>query len=116
MEMKTRLMAGVGAIVLMAAAVFGATLASSEAGAQNAEQYEYGYLVPVPRIESYEIETSRWAGSAEDKKYMEAHVFAYEEGATAFDRRVSGLRRMNELAAQGWEVHDAEAGLLRRKK
>jgi hypothetical protein len=114
--MKIRLMAGVGAIVLMAAAVFGAIAVSTDAEAQNADGYEYGYLVPVPRIESYEIETSRWAGSAEDKKYMEAHVFAYEEGATSFDRRVSGLRRMNELAEQGWEVHDAEAGLLRRKR
>jgi ABC-type glycerol-3-phosphate transport system substrate-binding protein len=114
--MKTKLMAALGAMVLMAAAVFGAIAVSTDAEAQKADHYEYGYLVPVPRIESYEIETSRWAGSAEDKKFMEAHVFAYEEGANNFDRRVNGLRRMNELAAQGWEVCDAEAGLLRRKK
>ena len=114
--MKTRLMAGVGAIVLMAAAVFGAVLVSSEAGAQNAEQYEYGYLVPVPRITGYQEETGRWNGNEEDKKYLEAHVFVYEEGATNFDRRVNSLRRVNELAAQGWELQDAQAGLLRRKK
>jgi hypothetical protein len=114
--MKTKLMAAVGVAVIAVASVIGTLAFTSDAGAQSEGGYEYGYLIPVPRIESYEIETSRWAGSAEDKKFMEAHVFAYEEGATSFDRRVNGLRRMNELAAQGWEVTDAQAGLLRRKK
>jgi hypothetical protein len=114
--MKTKLTAALGAVVLAGAAIVGTLAFSGSADAQDASGYEYGYLIAVPRIESYEIETSRWAGSAEDKKYMEAHVFAYEEGQTLFDRRVNGLRRINELAAQGWEVHDAQAGLMRRKR
>jgi hypothetical protein len=114
--MKTKLMAAVGAVVLVAAAIVCTLGFSSDAGAQNAEHCEYGYLVPVPRIESYDIDTSRWAGSAEDKKYLAAHVFVYEEGATSFDRRLNSLRRANELAEQGWELQDAAAGLLRRKK
>jgi hypothetical protein len=114
--MKTKLMAALGAVVLVVAAVVGTLSFNSSAEAQEASGYEYGYLIAVPRIESYEIETSRWAGSAEDKKFMETHVFAYEEGATLFDRRGNGLRRINELAAQGWEVHDAQAGLVRRKR
>lgn len=114
--MKTKVMAAVGVLVLVGASVLGTLAFSSSANAQAEAGYEYAYLIHVPRLESYEIETSRWAGSAEDKKFMEAHVFAYEEGATNFDRRVNGLRRMNELAAMGWEVTDAQAGLLRRRK
>jgi len=109
-------MAGAGVIVLAAAVLIGVLSFDSKAGAQNADTYEYGFLVPVPRLESYEIDVSRWAGSAEDKKYLEAHVFVYAEGSSTFDRQVNCLRRLNELAAQGWEMSDAQAGLVRRKK
>jgi len=115
--MKTRILAGVGAIVLLAAAVLaGTAFNGGEVGAQDAGGYEYGYLVGVPRLESYEIDVSRWAGSAEDKKYLETHVFVYEQGQTSFDRQINSLRKINELSGQGWELYDAEAGVIRRKR
>ncbi|MCB9933426.1 MAG: hypothetical protein H6841_08400 [Planctomycetes bacterium] len=115
--MKTTVMAGVGAIVLLVAAVLvGTALSGDEVGAQEAGGYEYGYLVGVPRLESYEIDVSRWAGSADDKKYLETHVFVYEQGQTNFDRQINSLRKLNELSGQGWELYDAEAGVVRRKR
>lgn len=114
--MKSRILAVAGVLVLTVAAVLFATQQGEvEAQAQDSG-YEYGYLLPVPRLESYEIDVSRWAGSAEDKKYLETHVFVYEEGASNFDRQVNSLRKVNELAAQGWELYDAEAGVLRKRK
>lgn len=112
--MKSRMLAVAGVMVLAVAAALFATQ-QGEVEAQDSG-YEYGYLLPVPRLESYEIDLNRWAGSAEDKKYLETHVFVYEEGASNFDRQVNSLRRVNELAAQGWELYDADAGVLRRKK
>ncbi len=84
--------------------------------AQRASGYEYGFLLPVPRLESYEIDLGRWAAKPTDKEYYNALVFPYEEGSSAFDRRVNSLRRLNALAAEGWELVDAESGLLRRAK
>jgi hypothetical protein len=82
----------------------------------QARGYEYAFLLPVSRLESYEIDLSRWAGKPADKEYHETHVFAYEEGSSEFERRVNCLRRMNELGAQGWDMIDAKAGVLRRAK
>lgn len=112
--MKSKVIAA--SLVLLVTA--GALLFAMRQGEVEAQDtgYEYAYLLPVPRLESYEIDLSRWAGSAEDKKYMESHVFVYEEGTSAFDKRVNSLRKLNELAAQGWELHDAEAGVLRRRR
>jgi hypothetical protein len=78
--------------------------------------YEYGYVLPVGRLESFEIDLGRWAGKPGDKEYHTSHVFAYEEGSSDFERRVNSLRRINELAAQGWEMVDAKAGLIRRSR
>lgn len=115
--MKTTLMAGAGAIVLVAASVFGGlALSNANVEAQTANGYEYGYLVGVPRLESYEIDLNRWAGAEADKKYLDAHVFVYEQGQTNFDRQINSLRKLNELADNGWELVDADAGVVRRKK
>lgn len=115
--MNSRIMAAAGAVILLVAVVLTATAFSGDqVGAQDAGGYEYGYLVGVPRLESYEIDVSRWAGSAEDKKYLEGHVFVYEQGQTSFDRQINSLRKINELSGQGWELHDAEAGVVRRKR
>ncbi|MBZ0136541.1 MAG: hypothetical protein K8I27_09230 [Planctomycetes bacterium] len=111
--MKYGMVALAGVAVLAIAALF--VTQQGEVQAQEGG-YEYAYLVAVPRLESYDIDFSRWAGSADDKKYLETHVFVYEEGASQFDRRVNSLRRINDLAGDGWELFDAEAGVMRRKK
>ena len=112
--MKTRILAVAGVMLLAIAGVMLATQ-QGEVEAQ-ARGYEYAYVVAVPRLESYEIDFSRWAGSTEDKQYIESHVFVYEEGASHFDRQVNSLRKINELADKGWELYDAEAGVMRRSK
>ncbi|MCC7508828.1 MAG: hypothetical protein IT464_05605 [Planctomycetes bacterium] len=84
--------------------------------AQRASGFEYGFLLPVPRLESYDIDLGRWAAKPTDKEYHNALVFPYEEGSNTFERRVNCLRRLNGLSADGWELVDAEAGLLRRAK
>ena len=115
--MKTKLIAGVGALTLIAAlAVTGVMFGGGEAQAQGVERYEYGYMLPVPRLESYEIDVKRWAGNDKDKEYLRSHVFVYEEGQTNFERQINSLRLLDELSADGWEMADAQAGLLRRKK
>lgn len=88
----------------------------TSAKAAPGDNYEYGYLVGVPRIESYDIDVSRWAGTNEDKEYLKGHVFAYDQGQTTFSNQVNSLRKMNELSGQGWEVADMKSGLMRRKK
>jgi hypothetical protein len=115
--MKTTVVAAAGAILLVAASVLaGVALSNANVQAQGADSYEYAYLVGVPRLESYEIDLNRWAGAEPDKKYLETHVFVYEQGPNNFDRQINSLRKLNELAAQGWELVDADAGVLRRKK
>jgi hypothetical protein len=115
--MKTKLIAGAGALVLVATvAVAGLMFSGGEAQAQGVEQYEYGYMLPVPRLESYEIDVKRWAGNDKDKEYLRSRVFVYEEGQTSFERQINSLRLLDKLSADGWELHDAKAGVLRRKK
>lgn len=115
--MKRKIGTSIAACLLVTvAAVGGLLLGPAPADAQQEGVYEYGYLVAVQRLESYEIDLSRWAGSAEDKAYIESHVFVYEEGKSDFDRHVNSLRKLNELAADGWEVVDADAGVMRRLK
>lgn len=105
-----------GAFVLLASALAVVGWMREPAEAQQVTVYEYAYLIAVPRIESYDVNVARWASNATDKEYLDRHVFPYEEGQSHFDRQVNSLRKMNELAALGWEVHDAEVGLLRRRK
>lgn len=115
--MKRKLIASVVvAIVVMGAMFGGLALTKSPANAQTSGGYEYAYLVVVPRLESYEIDLDRWAGSDEDKKYLQSHVFVYEEGQSRFDRDLNSLKKINELAVDGWELIDAEAGVLRRQR
>lgn len=115
--MKRRVYATMGAAVLVVAAAFtGLALSNNPADAQQQGVYEYAYLVAVPRIESYEIDLSRWAGSDEDKEYIKTHVFVYEEGQSSFDRHRNSLQKINELAGEGWELVDAQVGVMRRKK
>jgi len=110
---KTALLAA----VLVGVASLGVLVGmGSSAKAAPGDAYEYGYLVGVPRLESYDIDVSRWAGTNEDKEYLKARVFAYEQGQTTFSDQVNSLRKMNELSAQGWEVADMKSGLVRRKK
>ena len=101
-------------VLTVGAALIG--LSSTDASAQSQGNYEYGYLIAVPRLESYEIDKKRWAGAEADKKYLETHVFAYETGQSEFDKHVNSLRKVNELADAGWELVDAQVGLVRRKK
>lgn len=104
-------------VVLLATGAVGALIISDKgARAQQGGVYEYAWLVGVPRLESYEIDVSRWGATNEDKDLLKARVFAYETGSTSFNKQVNSLRRMNELAAQGWEPVDVESGLLRRLK
>lgn len=115
--MNTKLMAGAGALVLLVAvSIAGVNFASKDADAQGVDRYEYAYMQSVPRIESYEIDLKRWAGADADKQYLKSRVFVYEEGQTNFERQINSLRLLDELAADGWELADADAGVLRRKR
>lgn len=115
--MKTKWMASVGVLVLLVAvAVSGVLISSNEAEAQNAGKYEYGYMMPVPRLESYEIDLKRWAGNDADKQYLRSRVFVYEEGQTNFERQINSLRLLDELSGDGWELIDPQAGTLRRSR
>ncbi len=116
--MGKRMMAGLVTGALAVLIAWGATSLAREGTvqAQEARGFEYAYLLAVPRLESYEIDQSRWAGKPADKDFHAQHVFAYEEGASEFERRVNWLRRMNELGAQGWELVDGRAGVMRRAK
>ncbi|MBX3473551.1 MAG: hypothetical protein KF754_04145 [Planctomycetes bacterium] len=105
------------AAVLVAMTSVGVLVGTGSSAQAAPEQgYEYGYLVGVPRLESYEIDVSRWGGTNPDKDYLKSHVFPYEQGQTTFSDQVNGLRKMNELSAQGWEVADMKSGLIRRKR
>jgi hypothetical protein len=110
---KSALLAAVLVVVASVGVLAGM---GTSAKAAPGDVYEYGYVVGVPRLESYEIDVSRWGSTNEDKDYLKSHVFAYEQGQTTFSNQVNGLRKMNELSAQGWEVADVKAGLIRRKK
>lgn len=120
--MSQRVMQWMAVFALVAAAGVAGFFASSfvaqpaEVKAAPTESYEYAFLLPVPRLEGYEIDLNRWASPQQDKDYLVAHVFAYEEGQNQFERRLNCLRRVNELAEKGWELTDAETGLMRRKK
>lgn len=100
----------VGAVFTGLLALGGETKAAAEDG------WEYAYIIGVPRLESYEIDVSRWAGESTDKEYLKSHVFAYEQGQTTFSEQVGALRKINELAGKGWEIVDAKTGLIRRKR
>lgn len=114
--MNSKIVTSVALVLAVSVIAFVFAFGSSEADAQANGGFEYGYLISVPRLESYDIDKGRWAGSEKDKKYLNAHVFAYETGRTDFDRHVNGLRKINELADSGWELVDAQAGLMRREK
>jgi len=86
------------------------------AQAQANKSFEYAYIVKVNRLESYNIELERWAGAAKDKDYLGAHVFAYEQGETIHIERLNSLTLLNRLAGEGWELFDAQQGVLRRSK
>lgn len=103
-------------LVFAGTVVAGLLALGSESKAAPAEAWEYAYIVGVPRLESYDIDVSRWAGTNEDKDYLKGHVFAYEQGQTPFSDQVGQLRKLNELAGKGWEVVDAKTGLIRRKR
>jgi hypothetical protein len=107
--------AGIASALVIAAAWSLVAMTDHSADAQAMESWQYGYLLPVPRLESYDIELNRWAAPPGDKDFHRAHVFPFEEGTSAFTRRVNQLRRLNELSAQGWEVVDADRGLIRRR-
>ena len=115
--MGKKMIAGVavGALALLLA-WGGVSLSRSNEVQAQARGYDYAFLLPVARLESYEIDLGRWAAKPTDKEFHAEHVFAYEEGANEFERRVNCLRRLNELGAKGWEMVDAKAGLLRRSK
>jgi hypothetical protein len=105
----------VASVLVLAVAWVLVATTDGAAEAQMAESWQYGYLLAVPRLESYDIELNRWAAPAGDKDFHRAHVFPFEEGTSAFTRRVNQLRRLNELSASGWEVVDADRGLIRRR-
>jgi hypothetical protein len=111
----------IASVFLAGAVLVGAVTAAlvatgGESRAAQAEGWEYAYIVGVPRLESYDIDVSRWAGENADKDYLKAHVFPYEQGQTVFSEQVGALRKINELAGKGWEVVDAKTGLIRRKR
>lgn len=120
--MSQRVMKGLAVFSLVVAAAFAGFFANSfvahpaEVKAAPSETYEYAFLLPVPRLEGYEIDLNRWASAQQDKEYLASHVFAYEEGQNQFERRLNCLRRVNELAEKGWELTDVQTGLMRRKK
>ncbi len=114
--MNSKIITSVVAVLVISLVALVFAFGSSDADAQANGGYEYGYLISVPRLESYEIDKKRWAGSEKDKKYLNAHVFAYETGQTDFDRHVNSLRKINELSGTGWELVDAKVGLMRREK
>lgn len=78
--------------------------------------YEYGYIVKVSRLESYELEVERWAGQPKEKQYLASHVFPYAAGENVHIERLNALTLMNRLAGEGWEVVDAREGLIRRAR
>jgi len=86
------------------------------ARAQSAETWEYGYLVEVDRFVHHDGQIEGWNASRADKDYFRAHVFAYELGLSSHDRTLNRLKRINELAQEGWAVSDAETGLLVRRR
>lgn len=107
-------------VLLSSAAAF--VVALSLAGgvgsvrAQETTAWEYGYLVEVDRIVHHDGQVEAWSASRGDKDYFRAHVFAYELGFSSHDRTLSRLRRLNELAKEGWALSDAPTGLLVRRR
>jgi hypothetical protein len=117
MAMKKLFVLALAALLVMSAvAVSLAARSARPVQAQGAEAFEYGLLQPVRRKESYEIDLSRWAAGREDKDFYAARAFVYEEGTGPLDRQLNYLRKLNELAAQGWEMADAPTGLIRRRR
>ena len=108
------------AVVVLSAALILSALAGmssgSEVQAQANKSYEYGYIVPVQRLESYELEVGRWAGTDADKKYLASHVFPYAQGENMHIQRLNALRLINKLSEEGWELMDAQAGVVRRAR
>ena len=114
--MKNRLAVWSAALALVVAVAVGTLLTARPAAAAPQDAYEYAYFVGVPRVESYDIDLSRWAGAEDEKEYLRSHVFVYEQGQTNFENHHNSLKRLNELASQGWDLWDAKAGVLRRRK
>lgn len=84
--------------------------------AQAGEIWEYAYLVEVDRIDTYEGGLQAWNANRGDKDYFRAHMFPYERGFHVNDRTLNRLKKINALAEQGWALHDAESGLLVRRR
>jgi hypothetical protein len=112
--MKNRVYAA--SLVLAALVVAALFTLAKPAGAQNTGVYEYGYVVPVQSVESYQIEIERWAGEKKNKEYLASHVFVYERGDSVHVERLNSLMLLNKLAQEGWELADAQAGVIRRKR
>lgn len=106
----------VGAVLIVGTVIASILALGGETKAAPTDAWEYAYIQGVPRLESYDIDVSRWAGTNEDKDYLKGHVFAYEQGQTTFSDQVGALRKMNDLAGKGWEMVDTKTGLIRRKR
>ncbi len=117
--MDKRVIGAFAAALLLASVLVAGVLTTGSEGAEAQvvdARYEYGYLLAVDRLEGYEIDLDRWAAPKGGKTFMREHVFPYEIGTSEFDRRLNGLKKLNELSSQGWEIVDAQEGLLRRMR
>ncbi|MCC6574879.1 MAG: hypothetical protein IT462_13955 [Planctomycetes bacterium] len=104
------------AVLTVGAAVLGVVAGGRDVSAQPSAKYEYGYIVPAPRLDKFNKEFDEWSGDKAAKDYLKAHVFAFETGDSAHTERLNGLKLMNELAGQGWEIVDAGRGIIRKAK
>ncbi len=109
-----------GGLVACGAAALVAAFSPADSGAsvqaQDAQVWEYAYLVEVDRIDIHEGSVEAWSASRTDKDYFRAHVFAYQKGFAPNDRTLNRLRRINSLAEEGWALFDGDSGLLVRRR
>ncbi len=104
------------AVLTIGALVLGLVSGGREISAQPAGKYEYACMVAAPRVDQYNKDFDGWSGDKAAKDYLKAHVFVFESGDSVHAERLNSLKLLNELAAQGWEVVDAQRGLLRRAR
>lgn len=77
---------------------------------------EYGLILGVPSVESYDIDLDQWADDKNKlKPVVKKNVFVYHVTGHDHHDRGSYLAKLNQLGNEGWRVLDAKAGLLERR-
>lgn len=121
MTLSKRISMAFGALLVITVAALAALAlhdAQRPVDAQGSDAARaYGVLIPVNSQESYRSQVAEWqAPTPEHREITKSSVFTWEMTGNATTDRAAKLLKLNELAADGWRLIDAESGLLERNE